>query len=315
VTSGPRIAVLDDYQGYAAAAPEWGELGATEFLSEHHTGDDLVDRIAEAEVVVTMRERVPFDDDLLARLPRLRLLVTTGMHNAAIDLDAARRRGVLVCGTRGTDTPAAEMTWALIHAVTRQVPQADADLRAGRWQQDVGTDLAGARLGLLGLGRLGRQVARVGLAFGMEAVAWSQNLSADAAAEVGVTRVERDQLFATSDVLSLHVRLSARTHGIVGAAELALMKPSAVLVNTSRGPLVDETALVEALRAGRLAGAGLDVFDIEPLPARHPLLDLDGVVLTPHLGYVTRGSYEVFYGDARDDVAAWLAGSPVRVLT
>jgi phosphoglycerate dehydrogenase-like enzyme len=311
-----RIVVLDDYQSCAAQFADWTTLDDAEvdFVNEHLTGDALARRIGAAEVVVAMRERVAFDAALFSQLGGLRLLVTTGPHNAAIDLDAARSRGVTVCGTGGLSTPAAEMTWALIHAVARQVPRSDADVRAGRWQRTIGFDLAGARLGVVGLGRLGRQVARVGLAFEMDVVAWSQNLTDDAAAKAGVRRVEHDELFETSDVVTLHLRLSERTCGIVGAAELALMRPSAVLINTSRGPLVDEAALIDALRAGRIAAAGLDVFDQEPLPAAHPLTLLDNVVLSPHLGYVTRGSYDIFFRDAVEDIAAWRAGTPVRVI-
>ena len=315
-----RIVVLDDYQSCAAQFADWSVLGGkdeveVDFVHEHLTGEPLVHRVGAAEVVVTMRERVAFDAALLARLPGLRLLITTGMHNAAIDLDAARKQGVTVCGTGGLDSPAAEMTWALIHAVTRQVAHSDIDVRAGRWQRTIGDDLAGSRLGVVGLGRLGRRVARVGLAFDMDVVAWSQNLTAQAAEDAGVRRVDRDELFATSDVVTLHLRLSERTRGIVGAGELARMRPSAILVNTSRGPLIDEAALLDALSTGRIAGAGLDVFDQEPLDKGHPVTRLDNVVLTPHLGYVTRGSYAIYYRDAVEDIHAWRKGAPVRVLT
>ncbi|MBN3457185.1 D-2-hydroxyacid dehydrogenase family protein [Mycobacterium sp. DSM 3803] len=312
-----RIVVLDDYQRCAAGFADWSVLAGTEidFVPEHLTGDALVRRVGAAEVVVAMRERVAFDAALLDRLGGLRLLVTTGMVNASIDLDAARERSVTVCGTRGLASPAAELTWALIHAVTRHVPRSDADVRAGRWQRTIGTDLAGARLGVVGLGRLGSRVATVGLAFGMDVVAWSTNLTTEAAAEVGVRRIDRDELFETSDVVTLHLRLSDRTRGIVGPDELGRMRSSAVLINTSRGPLVDEGALIDALSTSRIAGAGLDVFDHEPLPDGHPLARLDNVVLTPHLGYVTTGSYEIFYRDAVEDIDAWRSGSPIRVLT
>jgi phosphoglycerate dehydrogenase-like enzyme len=261
-----------------------------------------------------MRERTPFGADLLARLPRLRLLVTTGMANASIDLAAARTRGVVVCGTRGLPSPTAELTWGLILAVLRHIPAEDARLRAGGWQATVGSELAGHTLGIIGLGRLGRRVARVARAFEMDVLAWSQNLDVDEARRHGAEPVGRDELLARADVVTIHLRLSARTRGLIGPAELARMKPSAVLVNTSRGPIVDEVALVDALRRGVIAGAGLDVYDTEPLPAGHPLRTAPNTVLTPHLGYVTSGTYERFYGDAVEDIAAFQRGAPLRVL-
>ncbi len=311
-----KVAVLDDWQGCASSYADWDRLGAdVDFVREHLLGDPLVERIGDAEVVVVMRERTPFDADLLARLPGLRLLVTTGAANASIDVAAAQGRGVTVCGTRSLPGPAAELTWALILALLRQVPHADATVRAGGWQDTVGTDLEGAVLGLVGLGRLGSRVARVGLAFGMEVLAWSQNLDPAVAREQGVEPVSKDELLARSDVVSLHLRLSDRTRGIVAAPDLAAMRRTAFLVNTSRGPLVDEAALLHALHAGEIAGAGLDVFDEEPLPEDHPLRTAPRTVLAPHLGYVTDGGYRLFYGDAVDDVAAWLDGSPLRVVT
>jgi phosphoglycerate dehydrogenase-like enzyme len=261
-----------------------------------------------------MRERTPFGADLLARLPRLRLLVTTGMANPSIDLDAAAARGVVVCGTGGLPSPTAELTWALILALLRHVPEEDARMRAGGWQATVGTELAGRTLGVIGLGRLGRRVAAVGRAFEMDVLAWSQNLAPDDARAAGAEPEGRDELLARSDVVTIHLRLSDRTRGLIGAAELARMKPSAVLVNTSRGPIVDETALVAALRDGTVAGAGLDVYDTEPLPPGHPLLSAPNTMLTPHLGYVTAGTYARFYADAVEDIAAFQRGAPMRVL-
>lgn len=313
-----RIAVLDDHQRVAAAYADWDSLGATvDFVQEHLLGDALVERIGGADVVVAMRERTPFGRARLERLPRLRLLVTTGMANAAIDVAAAADHGITVCGTRSLPGPAAELTWALLLATMRRVPAADRAVRDGGWQDDLlpGADLAGATLGVVGLGRLGQRVARVALAFEMEVLAWSQHLDHDVARGLGVTPVAKEELFTRSDAVTLHLRLSERTRGIVGAAELALMRRTAVLVNTSRGPLVDEGALLDALHAGRLAGAGLDVYDAEPLPADHPLRSAPRTVLTPHLGYVTDGGYRVFYGDAVEDVAAWAAGTPVRVVS
>ena len=310
-----KIVVLDDYQRCAAGFAAWDELYAdVAFVHEHLTGDALVERLRDATVVVAMRERTAFDAALLGRLGQLELLVTTGASNASIDVSAARALGVTVCGTRSLASPAAELTWALILAVTRQVSESDAGVRAGGWQTTIGTELAGKTLGLVGLGRLGRRVARVGRAFEMEVLAWSQNLDPDVAREHDVIPTSKDDLLARSDVVSLHLRLGDRTRGIIGAAELERMKASAYLVNTSRGPLVDESALVEALRSGSIAGAGLDVYDEEPMRPDHPLLSTPGTVLTPHLGYVTDGGYRLFYGDAVEDIQAWLAGEPVRVV-
>jgi phosphoglycerate dehydrogenase-like enzyme len=315
-----RIAVLDDYQYAAAGFADWSRLAEPVEVVEFadHLADEgaVVRRLQPFDVVVAMRERTPFPRSVLERLPNLRLLVTTGGRNASIDVAAAAERGIAVCGTRAHAPGTAELTWALVLAVARHLPQEDASVRAGGWQQTIGTDLAGGTLGVLGLGRLGERVARIGQAFEMDVVAWSANLTDERAAEVGVRRVEeKDDLLRTADVVSVHLQLSDRTRGLIGHRELELMKPSAILVNTSRGPIVDEAALVHALREGTIAGAGLDVFDVEPLPRHHPLRDLRRAVLTPHLGYVTEATYALFYGDAVDDVAAWLAGNPVRVLT
>ena len=311
-----QVVVLDDYQHVAASSADWSAVdGSVRFVHEHVVGDELVEVLRDATVVVAMRERTPFDAGLLSRLARLELLVTTGGVNASIDVASAARHGVTVCGTRSLPSPAAEMTWALLLALVRRVPESDRDVREGRWQTTVGDDLAGRTLGVVGLGRLGQRVARVALAFDMEVLAWSQNLDPEAARALGVQPTGKDDLLAGADVVSLHLRLSERTQGVIGARELALMKPTAYLVNTSRGPLVDETALVEALSSGAIAGAGLDVYDEEPLPSGHPLLTSARTVLSPHLGYVTTGSYAVFYGDAVEDVVAWQAGAPLRVIS
>jgi len=311
-----RIAVLDDYQHAAHRYADWDSLGADVRFHTEHIADPaaLAAALAGCDVVVTMRERTPFTAEVLGRLPDLRLLVTTGRANASIDLDAARARGVVVCGTDSPSSSTPELTWALILAVTRHVPQEDAHLRAGGWQHTIGTDLAGRTLGVVGLGRIGARVARIGAAFGMDVVAWSANLDPAAAAEVGARAVPKEELFATSDVVTVHYKLSARSVGIVGRDDLALMRPTAFLVNTSRGPLVDTGALLEALHAGRLGGAGLDVYDVEPLPADHPLRSAPRTVLTPHLGYVTEDTYATFFAQAVEDIAAWAAGNPVRVL-
>ena len=314
-----QLAVLDDYQQVAGRMVDWAAAlpdASPTFFSDHLVDEDAVAaRLAGFDAVVAMRERTPFRRSLLARLPRLRLLVTTGMRNAAIDMAAAAERGITVCGTAGSGTSTGELTWGLILALARHVPAEDAGVRAGGWQRTVGTDLAGATLGVLGLGNIGRRVAAVGLAFGMDVIAWSQNLTAEAAAAAGARRVEREALFREADVLTIHLVLSDRTRGLVGPAELALMKPTAYLVNTSRGPIVDEAALAEHLRTGRIAGAGLDVYSVEPLPAGDALRTLPNTVLTPHLGYVTERTYRTFYREAAEDVAAFLAGHPVRVLT
>jgi phosphoglycerate dehydrogenase-like enzyme len=311
-----KIAILDDYQEVATSLADWASLDAEIEVFTEHVGDpdELVRRLAGCEVVVAMRERTPFPAPLLHRLTDLRLLVTTGPGNASIDMRAARERGIDVCGTGYFSSPTTEHTWALILAVSRNLPAEAESMRRGGWQRSIGRGLHGRTLGLLGLGRLGSAVARIGQAFGMTTIAWSQNLTPERAAEHGVQAVSKQDLFARADVLSVHVVLSPRTRGLVGAAELSAMKPDAVLVNTSRGPIVEEQALVEALRRGAIAAAALDVFDVEPLPADHPLRTLSNVVLTPHLGYVTRELYEVFYRDAVEDVHAYLADAPVRLL-
>jgi phosphoglycerate dehydrogenase-like enzyme len=312
------VAVLDDYQGVAEALGPWDELGdavsVTAFRDHVDDDDELVTLLGAFEVVVAMRERTPFPAHRLERLPNLRLLVTTGMANAAIDVAAARRQGIVVAGTGGLSAPTAELTWGLILAVTRHVCAEDRRVRAGGWQRTIGPELSGRTLGVLGLGRLGRRVAAVAQAFEMDVIAWSQNLRSEDAAELGVEAVSKDDLFRRADVLTIHTRLSDRTRGLVTAAELALMKPSAYLVNTSRGPIVDEAALLAALNDGTIAGAALDVYDIEPLPAGHPLRSAPNTVLTPHLGYVSEGSYEVYFREAVEDIAAFLDGEPVRVL-
>jgi phosphoglycerate dehydrogenase-like enzyme len=314
-----RIAILDDYQGVALRMADWASLppGVDVAVFQDHAADEerVAARLADFDVVVAMRERTPFPASLLARLPRLRLLVTTGMRNASIDVRAAADRGVLVCGTAGLPYPTAELTWALILSLVRRVPREDRATREGRWQETLGTGLNGKTLGVLGLGTLGSRVARVGRAFEMEVLAWSQNLTAERAAAAGATLVGRDELLERADVVTIHLVLSERTRGLVGARELGLMRREAYLVNTSRGPIVDEAALIQAVRAGAIAGAGLDVYDEEPLPPDHPLRRLPNTVITPHLGYVTEETYRIFYGQALEDVRAFLAGTPVRALS
>lgn len=317
-----RVAVLDDYQRVALRLADWtrlaGRAEVTVFDRNLAVPEEAAAALGEFDVVCLMRERMPFPRALFERLPRLRLIVLTGTRSPSLDLDAAADHGVLVCHTRGggTEYATTELAWGLILACARHIPQEDRAVHEGTgWQTEPpGLVLHGRTLGLLGLGRLGGRMAALGRAFGMEVIAWSRNLDAARAAECGAERVEKEALFRRADVLSVHLVLGERTRGLVGAAELALMKPGAILVNTSRGPIVDEAALVEALRAGRLGGAGLDVYDREPLTPGHPLRGLGNAVLTPHLGYVAEDTYRVFFADTVEDIAAWLDGSPVRVL-
>ena len=315
----PRVALLDDYQNVARSMADWDSLlpdVSVDFFQDHLSAeDDVARRLEPYEIVVAMRERTPFTRTLLARLPNLKLLATTGMRNASIDMDAAAEHSVTVCGTDGLPYPTAELTWALILALVRKVPTEDAATRAGQWQVTMGEGLQGKTLGVIGLGRLGSQVARIGAAFGMNLVAWSQNLTEERAAEFGARLVSKDELLSQSDIVTIHLVLSDRTRGLLGERDLSLMKPSAYLVNTSRGPIVDESALIGALESGAIAGAGLDVFDIEPLPLDHKLRSLPNTVLTPHMGYVTAETYRIFYRDAVEDIAAFLSGSPVRVIS
>ena len=313
-------AVIDDYQQAATRFAGWEQFGDQVELtvfSDHLAEEDAVaQRLAGFDVVVIMRERTPFPASLLARLPRLKLLVTTGARNASIDLAAAKERGVTVCGTASNSAPPAELTWALILGLARHlVPEATALRNRGPWQHTIGTDLHGATLGLLGLGKIGAQVARVGAAFGMEVLAWSQNLTAERAEAAGARLApSKEALLAQSDVVSIHLVLSDRTRGLLGAPELAVMKASASLINTSRAGIVDQGALLAALQQGRIAGAGLDVFAEEPLSADSPFRDLPNVLATPHLGYVTELNYRTFFPQVVEDIAAFLAGAPIRAL-
>ncbi|MER6912767.1 D-2-hydroxyacid dehydrogenase family protein [Streptomyces sp. NPDC000594] len=315
-----RCAVLDDFQSAAATAADWSPLAdRVEVVSfpQHFTDEDeLAAALADAEIVVTLRERVAFPASLLARLPRLKLLIASGMRNSVIDFAAAARQGVTVCGTTSSSTPPVELTWALLLGLARGIVAESTALReGGPWQSTVGADLHGRRLGLLGLGKIGGRVARVGLAFGMEVTAWSANLTQERADEVGVARAgSLEELMGTSDFVSVHLALGERTRGLVGARELALMRRTAYLVNTSRAAIVDQDALLAALHSGAIAGAGVDVFDIEPLPAGHPMRTAPRLLATPHLGYVSRANYATYYGQAVENIQAYLAGAPVRLL-
>lgn len=313
-----KVAVLDDYQSVAESLADWSQLppGAEAmFFSDHLTDENaLVERLAGFDVVVGMRERTPFPRSLLARLPNLRLLVTTGRRNASFDIAAATELGVAVCGTDGAGEGPTELTWGLIISMLRQIPLEDQRSRQGHWGTTVGVGLKGKTIGLLGLGHIGSLMARVANAFAMNVIAWSQNLTAERAQECGATLVDKDALFRDSDLVSIHVVLSERTRGLVGARELSLMRPTAYLVNISRGPIVDETALIDALQRRAIAGAALDTFDTEPLPENHPLLQLDNTLICPHLGYVTDDSYRAMYHGVIENIRAYASGEPVRMI-
>jgi phosphoglycerate dehydrogenase-like enzyme len=311
-----RIAILDDVERVALASADWSSLGADDVLAlDRHVDDELVTILEPYDVVLVQRERTPLPRALLERLPNLRLLVTTGFRNASLDLAACADLGITVCTTGGDMSPVVEMTWALILAALRDVPQHAQSMRAGAWEQAAGRSLEGSTLGLVGLGKTGGRMAEVARAFRMDVVAWSANLTAETAEARGARLVGRRELFEVSDVVSIHLLLSGRTRGLVGTDELRAMKHDAWLVNTSRGPIVDEAALVQALRERWIAGAALDVFAVEPLPAHHELRKMPNTILTPHAGYVTRENYRDWYSSAVDVIAAHAAGSPIRVMT
>ncbi len=313
-----RLSILDDYQGVALEMAHWSPLeGRVEIVVERKpfADEDAAARaLSGSEIVAAMRERTPFPRSLVERLPNLKLLNTTGMRNAAFDLAALRDRGVMVCGTQGGGLDTAELTWGLILGVARRIAEDHRSMREGLWQTRIGNRLEGKTLGVLGLGRLGSAVARVGLAFDMKVIAWSPNLTAKRAAAVGVERVDKEALLRQSDVLSVHMVLSPRSRGLVGRNDIALMKETAILVNTSRGPIVDVYAVIEALEAGRLGYAAFDVYDREPLPADHPLRRTPNVLLTPHIGYVTEENYRSSYPQIVENVVAFLDGHPVRII-
>ncbi|HZQ86750.1 MAG TPA: D-2-hydroxyacid dehydrogenase family protein [Acidimicrobiales bacterium] len=311
-----RVAVLDDYQDVARSIVEWPSTVDVVTFTDHLVEEDaVVARLQGFDVVVAMRERTAFPRSVLERLPDLKLLVTTGPRNAVVDVAAAHERGVVVSGTWGIVSNTVELTWALILAAARSLPDEVASVRSGGWQRKVGRDLNGKTLGVLGLGNIGSQVAAIGKAFGMGVIAWSANLTDERAEGVGATRVEKNELFRRADVVTVHLVLSDRTRGLIGRDELALMKPTAFVVNTSRGPIIDDAALVDALERGAIAGAALDAFAVEPLPPDHPYRRLPNVVATPHIGYVTEDCYRIFYDQIVEDITAWLAGEPVRVIS
>ncbi len=314
-----RIAILDDFQGVALSSADWSAVQARAEIGvfrEVLAPETLAETLAPFDAVLLMRERTPFPKALIDALPNLRLIITTGMRNASVDIAAANARGVTVCGTQSLTNGAPEIAWALLMALARDVTVEDRSVREGGWQLGVGASLSGRTLGVVGLGRLGSMMARYGRAFDMPILAWSQNLTAERCAEEGAElATSLDDLMARSDFITIQLVLSARTQGLIGALQLARMKPSAYLINTSRGPIIDEAALVAALKAGTIAGAGLDVFDQEPLPKDHPLRSAPRTVLTPHIGYVTQENYAVFYREAVEDILGFMDGKPLRVLS
>ncbi|HVB47141.1 MAG TPA: D-2-hydroxyacid dehydrogenase family protein [Burkholderiales bacterium] len=318
-----KLAILDDYQRVALECADWERLRRrgvepTVFDEAFATLDEAAGKLAAFEIVILMRERMPFPRALIERLPKLKLVVLTGVRSPSLDAAACSERGIPVSHTRSGNSGAstAELTWGLIIAAARDLARAERGMRAGRWHEGIasGTILEGRRLGLLGLGKLGARVARAGAAFGMEVAAWSENLTGERALAAGALHLPKDELLATSDVISVHLVLSERTRGLIGAAEFARMKRGAILVNTSRAPIVDEAAMLDALKSGRLGHAALDVYEREPLPTEHPLRKLDNVTLSPHLGYVSADTYRTFYQDVVESIEAWLDGKPVRLI-
>jgi phosphoglycerate dehydrogenase-like enzyme len=312
----PRVALLDDYQNVALSLMDLdrlrGRVEVTAFNDHLFDEDALVERLMPFTGVAILAERTPFRRSLIARLPNLRLIVTTGMRNRSLDLAACEERGITVCGTQSNNTAAPQATWALLMALAQQITVVDRDIREGRWQTGLGEELTGKTVGLLGLGKIGSKVAQFARAFDMNVLAWSANLTDERAAACGAERVERDDLLRRADFVSIHLQLSDRTRGLLQRGDLGLMKPTAYLVNTSRGPIVDEAALIDVLQNRRIAGAGLDVFDIEPLPLDHPLRRLPNTVLTPHIGYVTRDGFTNYFKQLVESIEAWLDGKPVR---
>jgi phosphoglycerate dehydrogenase-like enzyme len=312
-----QVAVLDDYQGVALQSADWsplnGKTNITVFRDHLSDSTALIERLKPFTVLSVMRERTPLTRAIIEQLPNLKLIASTGSRNASIDLAAATEHGITVCHTGYSSHGAIEMTWALILAMLRNVPAEFASVQKGQWQIAVGGDLAGKTIGVVGLGSIGARIAKIAHAFGMNIVAWSQNLTRESAEKQGAHLVSKEELFRTADIVTIHLVLSARTKGIIASAEFAWMKPTAYFVNTSRGPLVDEEALLTALKSRSIAGAALDVYDIEPLPPSHQFRSLDRLLVTPHIGFVTNETYRIFYGDTVENIAAWLGGEPIRV--
>jgi phosphoglycerate dehydrogenase-like enzyme len=313
-----KIAILDDYQNCALSMADWSvlppEAEITVFTDNIANLDALVARLMPFQVICAMRERTRFDRELIEKLPNLKLIATTGSWNAAIDMDACKELGITVAGTGAAPNSTPELTWGVILALLRHIPDEVNSVRSGGWMVGVGGDLRGRTLALMGLGNIGTQMAKIGLAFGMKIIAWSQNLTEEKATAAGARLVDKETLFREADVLCIHTVLSTRTRGIVGAHELGLMKPTAYLINTSRGPIVDEAALIDILTRKAIAGAALDAYVPEPLPADHPFRTLPNVLATPHIGYVTEDTYRIFYGETVENIAAFLAGNPSRII-
>jgi phosphoglycerate dehydrogenase-like enzyme len=312
-----RCAILDDYQNVALDLADWSRVkkDAEIKVFNEPLGGKVIETLQDFSILCLMRERTLFDRKTIEALPNLKLLVTSGMRNAAIDLKAAAERNIPVCGTESIGTPTAELAFGLMLELTRKIGFEHARLKAGAaWQSTVGIELAGKTLGILGLGKLGSRVAEIGKAFGMNVIAWSQNLTDEKASAAGAKRVSKEDLFREADFITIHTQLSERTRGVVGAAEFSLMKPGAYLINTSRGPIVEEKALIAALREKKIAGAGIDVYDVEPLVLDHPLRKIESALITPHLGYVTVEGYRRFYSQMAEDVGAWLDGKPIRLM-
>jgi phosphoglycerate dehydrogenase-like enzyme len=314
-----QVAILDDYQGVALHSADWsplnGKANVTVFRDHLSDSVTVVERLKPFDILCVMRERTPLDRATLEQLPNLKLIASTGFRNASIDLAAADQRGITVCHTGYTPHGAIEITWALILAILRNVPAEFASVQKAEWQTSVGGDLEGKTIGIVGLGNIGAQIARIAHAFGMNILAWSQNLTRESAEKHGAHLVGKEELFQTADIVTVHLVLSSRTKGIIGAPEFGLMKPTAYFINTSRGPLIDENALINTLKCRAIAGAALDVYDVEPLPASHPFRSLDRLLVTPHIGFVTNETYKIFYRDTVENIAAWLSGAPMRVST
>jgi len=313
-----RVAILDDYQGVALRLADWKSLhpdAQIEAFPEHIADlETLAKRLHSFECLVLMRERTPLKRPLIEKLPNLKLVITTGMHNASVDAAALAERGIVFCGTDGLGHSTAELTWGLILSLLRNIPREDRAIRQGRWQTTIGYGAKGKTLGIIGLGRLGALVAGYGKAFGMDVIGWSRSFTDARAAELGIKRVEKHEIFERADIVTIHVNLNDSSRGLVGAAELARMKPTAYIVNTSRGPIVEEAALLATLKGRRIAGAAIDVYDREPVPKDHPFLELDNVVLTPHLGYVIEEAMRINYGNAVENIRAFLDGKPIRLV-
>jgi D-3-phosphoglycerate dehydrogenase len=315
-----RCAILDDYQNVALKLADWGRIAGDVEIKAFNdavrrSDEDTIRELKDFHIVVMMRERTRFPRPVIDGMPKLKLLITTGAYNASIDMAACKERGIVVCGTTSFGNPTTGITFGLILELTRRIGWENARMKAGvPWQVTLGMDIEGKTLGVLGLGKLGARAAGVGKAFGMKVVAWSQNLTPERCKEVGVEYISKEELFRNSDIVTIHVQLGVRNRGLITAKELGLMKTTAFLINTSRGPIVEEKALLDALTAKRIAGAGLDVFDVEPLPPDHPFRKLDNVVITPHLGYVSQQNYERYYPDIVENIRGWLDGKPVRVI-